>query len=142
MANLYNSEGYFSPTEYAALTRIEKDERAARIAANYRPLVYICSPYSEDTDHNTEMAKKYSRFALEQHCIPFAPHLLFPQFMNDNDPKERETAIFMNMVLLGRCEELWVFGENYSAGIQQEIRKAKHKRMKIRYFTEEMEERV
>ena len=49
MANLYNSEGYFSPTEYEALTKIEKDERAAKITANYRPMVYICSPYSGDT---------------------------------------------------------------------------------------------
>ena len=62
--------------------------------------------------------------------------------MNDNDPQERETAMFMNMVLLGRCEELWVFGEIYSAGMQQEIKKAKYKGMKIRYFTEEMEVRA
>ena len=36
MANLYNSEGYFSPTEYEAMTRIEKEEKAARKAANFR----------------------------------------------------------------------------------------------------------
>ena len=42
MANLYNSEGYFSPTEYEAMTRIEKEEKAARKAANFRPIVYIC----------------------------------------------------------------------------------------------------
>ena len=41
MANLYNSEGYFSPTEYEAMTRIEKEEKAARKAANFRPIVYI-----------------------------------------------------------------------------------------------------
>lgn len=40
MANLYNSEGYFSPTEYEAMTRIEKEEKAARKAANFRPIVY------------------------------------------------------------------------------------------------------
>lgn len=142
MANLYNNEGYFSPTEYEAFTRIEKDERAARIAANYRPLVYICSPYSGDTEHNTEMAKKYSRFALEQHCIPFAPHLLFPQFMDDNDPKERETALFMNLVLMSKCAELWVFGDVISKGMKAEIDRAKRKHMKIRYFTESLEEKV
>ena len=85
-------------------------------------------------------ARKYCRFALEQHTIPFAPHLLFPQFMDDNNPEERQTAMFMNMVMLGKCEQLWVFGENYSNGMKEEIRKAKERKKKIRYFTEKMEE--
>ena len=41
-ASKYNSEGYYDPTTYEALSRIERGERVAR----YRPLVYICSPYS------------------------------------------------------------------------------------------------
>ena len=57
MANLYNSEGYFSPTEYEAMTRIEKEEKAARKAANFRPIVYICSPYAGNIEQNTENAK-------------------------------------------------------------------------------------
>lgn len=142
MASLYNAEGYFSPTEYEAFTRIEKDERAARIAANYRPLVYICSPYSGDTDHNTEMAKKYSRFAVDQHCLPITPHIYFTQFMNDTIPDERETALFMNLILMSKCAELWVFGDVISKGMKAEIDRAKRKHMKIRYFTESLEEKV
>lgn len=61
--------------------------------------------------------------------------------MRDEIPDERKTAMFMNMVLLGRCEELWVFGDVISKGMQAEIRRAKRKYMKIRYFTEYMEER-
>ena len=38
----YNSEGYYDPTAYEALTKVTQEEKAAR----YRPLVYICSPYS------------------------------------------------------------------------------------------------
>ena len=33
MANKYNDEGYYSPTEYEAFTRIEKAEKAAAKAA-------------------------------------------------------------------------------------------------------------
>jgi hypothetical protein len=77
---------------------------------------------------------------LEQHTIPFAPHLLFPQFMDDNSPEERQLAMFMNMIMLGHCEELWVFGDRISAGMKQEIHKAEYKHMKIRYFTENLEE--
>ena len=35
----YNSEGYYDPTAYEALTKVAQEEKAAR----YRPLVYICS---------------------------------------------------------------------------------------------------
>ncbi len=38
----YNAEGYYDPTKYAALINIEMEEKSAR----FRPLVYICSPYS------------------------------------------------------------------------------------------------
>ena len=51
----YNSEGYYDPTAYEALTKIVQEEKAAR----YRPLVYICSPYSGDTEGNTEKARRY-----------------------------------------------------------------------------------
>lgn len=44
MANKYNAEGYYSPTEYEALTNIEKEERAAQIAANSDRLFTYAHP--------------------------------------------------------------------------------------------------
>ena len=79
----YNSEGYYDPVVYEALTRIEAEERAARAAAVYRPLVYICSPYAGDVEKNTFRARAFSRFAVERHCIPIAPHLLCPQYLDE-----------------------------------------------------------
>lgn len=140
MANLYNAEGYISPTEHEAFTRLEKEEKAARKAAAFRPIVYICSTYSGDAERNIENAKKYSRFAVDRHCLPITPHIYFTQFMDDCIPEERDTAMFMNRVLMSKCAELWVFGDNISAGMKAEIDRAKCKHMKIRYFTEEMEE--
>ena len=137
MANKYNAEGYYSPTEYEALTNIEKEEKAA----NFRPIVYICSPFSGNVNRNIEMARKYSRFAVDKHYLPIAPHLLFTQFMNDEISEERETAIFMKFVLMSKCAEIWVFGDVISKGMQSEINRAKRKNMKIRYFTEELEEK-
>ena len=46
----------------------------------------------------------------------------------------------MNWVLMSKCAELWVFGSNNSKGMKAEIDHAKRKHMKIRYFTEELEE--
>ena len=140
----YNSEGYYDPTTYEALKNIEKEE--IKMAGLYkpdefRPLVYICSPYRGDTEKNTEKARKYSRFAVESKAIPMTPHLLYPQFMDDSNPEERYLATHViNYVLIGKCQEVWVFGEDISEGMGREIALAEKRRMKIRYFTETMEE--
>lgn len=134
--NLYNSERYYDPTAYEALTRIEAEAKKTA----FRPIVYICSPFSGDIEGNTEKARKYCKFAVNCGCIPIAPHLFFPQFMSDDDPKERNLAIFMDIVLLSKCAELWVFGETVSKGMSMEIEKAKRKNQPIRYFTEACKE--
>ncbi len=136
----FNSEGYFDPTTYEALTIVENEERAARKAASFRPLVYICSPYSGDVERNVYLAKVYSRFAVVKNAIPIAPHLLFPQFMDEGT--ERGLAKFMDIVLLGKCSEIWVFGNTISEGMSAEIAKAQKQRKVIRYFTEDLEEKA
>ena len=142
MTSLYNSEGYFSPTEYEALKRVEREERAAEKSAAFRPIVYICSPYSHGCiNTNIGNARKYSRFAVDRHYLPITPHIYFTQFMDDTVSEERETAIFMNFVLMSKCVELWLFGDTISAGMKAEIEHAERKHMKIRYFTEELEEK-
>ena len=130
----YNQERYPDPTAYAALSQIERAER-------FRPLVYICFPFSKgNVEQNTENARRYSRFAVDKHCIPIAPRLLFPQFMNEDT--ERETALFMGIVLLTKCAEIWVFGSFVSSGMAVEIAKAQRKGIPIRYFSENMEEQL
>lgn len=134
----FNSEGYADLTAYEALMKIEQEERAARKAANFRPLVYICSPYSGNTEFNANNARIYSRFAVAKGAIPLAPHLLFPQFMSEEH--ERSLALFMGSVLLGKCKEVWVFGSVMSDGMKGEIAKADKMGKVIRYFNEELEE--
>ncbi len=106
----------------------------------YRPLVYICSPYSGDVEGNRKRTVEFCRFAIESGQIPLAPHLMFPQFMIDNDPKQRELALFMDVVLMGKCSEVWVLGDRISEGMAVEISKAKQRRQKIRYFNSGFEE--
>ena len=65
-------------TAYHAITNVTKQERAAAGAKVYKPLVYVASPYAGDILHNTELARRYCRYAVDQGCIPLAPHLLFP----------------------------------------------------------------
>lgn len=137
--NKFNSEGYYDPTPYVAITNVIKEEKAERNSA-FKPLVYICSPYSGNIEENVKKARVFCRFALEMNFIPLAPHLLFPQFMDDENPQERELAMFMNVILLGKCNELWVFGNTISNGMAQEIEKAKKRKQLIRYFNEKLQE--
>lgn len=60
--------------------------------------------------------------------------------MDESDEDEREAGIFMDIILLTKCAELWVFGERISKGMAQEIRKAESRCMPIRYFTADCEE--
>lgn len=106
----------------------------------YLPLVYVASAYSGDVTTNIEKTKQYCRFTLEQRQIPLAPHLMFPLYMNDDDSAERELAIFMDVILLGKCDELWVFGDSISEGMVAEIEVAKKRRQPIRYFNSAMQE--
>ena len=131
-ANLYNSEGYYDPTAYEALSHIEREAKKTA----YKPLVFICSPYAGDIERNTERARGYCRFAVSKNCIPIAPHLLFPQFMEEDDPAKRSLGIFFGLVLQSKCREVWVFGRTISKGMAVEIAKAKERILPARYFTD------
>lgn len=134
--NKFNSEGYYDPTAYEALTAIVAETKKR----SYRPMIYVCSPLSGDVEQNQENARRYCRFVVDSGGIPVAPHIFLPQFMNDDDPAERDLALFMDIVFLSKCEELWVFGKRISHGMSIEIERAKRKNQKIRYFSEDCEE--
>ena len=137
MADKFNTEGYYDPTAHDALSAIEKEEKAARV---FRPLTYICSPYAGDTASNILAAQKYCRYAVDKGYLPFAAHLFFPQFLNDEDPAERSLGISFGNVFMDMCAEIWIFGSEYSAGMQAEYDRATRKGYKIRCFTSDCRE--
>ena len=59
------------------------------------PVVYICSRYSGNIERNTDLARQYSRLAVERGCVPLTPHLLLPQFLSEET--EREKAISLDL---------------------------------------------
>lgn len=135
-----NHEGYIDRTAHDAITNIQREEKAAERKAAYLPLVYICSPFSGDVETNTENAKKYSRYAMDQGTIPVTPHLMYPQYMDETNKAERGKAMHFNYVLLGKCKEIWVFGGVITHGMAHEISVARKRRMVIRWFTQDMKE--
>ena len=107
----------------------------------FYPLVYVCSPYRGNVEENVINARKYSRFTFDNKNIPLTPHLLYPQFLNDDDIFERNIAIHkINYVLIGVCKEMWVFGDAITDGMQREILIAKKRKMRIRYFSKDLKE--
>lgn len=133
-----NSEGYMDLVPYQALTNIEREDKAASKPA-FRPLVYICAPFNGAVKENVLKATQFAEFAFNCGCIPLTPHLLFP-FMDDSNEKERDLAIFMDIILMGKCQEVWVLGDVISRGMSIEIEKAKKRRQPVRYFNKDFEE--
>lgn len=105
----------------------------------FRPLVYICSPFSGDIEGNKQKAAEFAFFAYKQGCIPLTPHLLFP-FMNDESREERALALHMDIILMGKCQEVWVLSERITSGMSAEIEKATKRRQTVRYFSNDFVE--
>jgi hypothetical protein len=133
-----NSEGYPDPTASLAIERATRDERKKK----YRPLVYICSRYAGDVESNIRAARNFCRFAVQSGYIPVASHLLYPQFLDDENPVERDLGLFFGNILMDKCDEVWIFGAELSAGMKAEYERAKRKGYRIRWFNTTCEEVV
>ena len=83
-------------------------------------LVYIASPYAGDVERNVAFAKEACRYAAAQGYTPVAVHLLYPQFLDDGVPQEREAGLKMGRRVLAACDEFWLCGEKLSAGMRAE----------------------
>jgi len=88
--------------------------------------VFICSPFAGDIERNVEIAKKLCCMAMDQGYAPFAPHPLYPRFVDDHDPKERSAGISCGLAYMETCSEVWAFtGNGISKGMQQELSHAR-----------------
>ena len=111
-------------------------EREAKRTA-YKPLVFICSPFAGNIERNTRRAREFCRFAVSENCIPIAPHLLFPQFMEGKRPgSSAALASSSGWSYRASARRLWVFGGNITKGMAVEIEKAHERGLPVRHFTE------
>ena len=87
-------------------------------------LIYVASPYAGDIEQNTEFARKACRHVMNEGHAFFAPHLLYPQLLDDSKPQERQAGLDMGLAMLPRCDELWCYGDRISFGMHLEIEEA------------------
>ena len=86
--------------------------------------VYICSPLRGDVEQNIINARAHCKYAVNCGVLPIAPHIFFTQFLDDNNPYERDIGIELALKQLRTADELWVFGD-VSQGMAREIDYAK-----------------
>lgn len=96
-------------------------------------LIYICSPFSGDVEGNIKRAQEYCKEAIRAGYTPIAPHLLYPQILDDTNSMERELGIQMGLNILEICDEIWVFGQDLTAGMDREVKFAKQKNIPVIY---------
>ena len=140
-ANRYkNAEGYADPTAGEAISAAMRDYRQKQrktFAAKHRMRVSVASPYrGENVRENLRAARRYCRIVIDAGHMPIAPHLIYPQILNDEIEEERELGLAFGISLLKLCDELWVFGEP-SEGMRGEIAEAQRMRRQIVYFDAE-----
>lgn len=142
-----NREGYADPVAGAVVSSMMHEYRQKQrqqykrlTEIKSRPKVYVVSPYAGDVEKNTAAAVCYAKFVIRQNRIPIVSHLLYPQILDDNNPEQRELGLLFGQALLALCEEVWVFGREYSSGMKAEIHEARKLNKTIRFFNEELEE--
>ena len=100
--------------------------------------VYICTAFRGDVEENARKAREYCRWAaVEYGALPIAPHLLFPQFLDDNDPVQRELGINMGLELLADCKQLFYFGDVVTEGMDKEMNEARVLGIPVEHISEE-----
>jgi hypothetical protein len=86
---------------------------AARLRSKLQANLYV---------ENTALCE---RLCLEVSILghaPFAPHLLYPRFLRDSDPVDREAGIEAGLAWMAVCDEVWVYRRfGLSVGMEHEI---------------------
>ncbi len=84
--------------------------------------IYPCSRYAGERATNVAVAKRLSRRVIEAGGAPFAPHLLYPRFLDDGKPSERVLGISCGLAFMGVCDEVWVYtATGVSSGMGREV---------------------
>lgn len=110
-----------------------------KTSVQYRPLVYVSCPKGSEKSEPVRMvrdARKYCELVLEYGGIPVCPTLeVMPYGYTEDD-----TLIdFARRVRISRCDEVWVFDEEYSPSMVSEILYARDSGKTIRHITRELQ---
>lgn len=82
-------------------------------------------------------AKKLCELAARAGVAPFASHVFYPLFLDEDSEKDREIGLACERAWIERCDELWVWDDwGISTGMKAAIGQAEFcQNIEIRYFS-------
>jgi len=87
-------------------------------------MIYICAPLRGDIEKNIEFARQKAQEVFRQGNIPVCPHLMFPPIADATNPQQDEVARNMGLELVKRCNQVNVYGSEWTSGMWAEIKYA------------------
>ena len=106
--------------QYLDVFRDRQQERAQ----DGPKLVYICAPLRGDVEKNIEFARQKAQEVFQAGDIPVCPHLMFPPVADPENPQQDQAAREMGLRLVESCQEVHVYGPEWTEGMWAEIRHA------------------
>ena len=102
-----------------------RDRQQERVQDQDGPkLVYICAPLRGDVEKNIEFARQKAQEVFQAGDIPVCPHLMFPPVADPENPQQDQAARDMGLRLVESCQEVHVYGPEWTEGMWAEIRHA------------------
>lgn len=73
-------------------------------------VIFFCSPYAGvDRHRNVVWAADSCREIALAGAVPFAPHMFFPHFLDDDRPSERQRGIEGGLRFMEYANEVWLY---------------------------------
>ena len=104
-------------------------------------ICFISHPVSGDVPGNIKKITAIARHIniTEPDVVPFVPYLIDLYSLDDNEPKERERGLKNGLPMFINCRinEVRLYGNNISEGMNDEIRLAEICKIPVRPMTPE-----
>lgn len=105
-----------------------------------RKIVYIYHPISNNYKENVIKIRDILReLSIKGEVVPFAHYLLEFEYLDDTNQDERSIGMGNNQEFFYQklIDEIWVYGEYISNGMEEEIRLAMELGIPVKFKTKE-----
>lgn len=123
---------FTSPVTLARMFDVGHKPKVVYVCAPYRPLSMDPEQAAAELKENIRNTRMACTLVSIMNEMPVSSSLMYPQFLNDDDPIDRKKGIDYGICLLESSDELWIVGDRITAGMRQEIDAAKELQIPIR----------
>jgi len=131
---------FTSPVTLARMFDVSHTPKIVYVCAPYRPLSKDPEKAAAELKENIRNTRMACTLVSIMNEMPVSSALMYPQFLDDNDPIDRKKGIDYGIRLLESADELWIVGDRITAGMRQEIDAAKDLHIPIRFMGDPYEE--